>query len=174
MIDIASLDQTDSEQFLEELSKLYPELFEKSKISRIDVQAGWWRIIHVLINSIYAPVTDAQYAHRASIEFPRDDGGAYNERTAKEVQKAIDELPNIAVIKEKFGALRAYAYNGTDRVYNLIEFAEEMSKHTCEICGKPGKMIAQGWYRVRCGEHIEREESDQEDGAIPAHIDDDH
>ena len=58
-------------------------------------------------------------------------------------------------IKEKFGELRFY-YSGIhhDLIDNLIDEAILKSKHTCEICGKEGKLRPdRGWVQTLCDEH---------------------
>lgn len=55
--------------------------------------------------------------------------------------------PNFQVVqvKEKNGALRFYVQNVPDgkkkMVYKLIQEAENRSLLTCELCGKPGRLI---------------------------------
>lgn len=76
-------------------------------------------------------------------------------------------------IKEKFGALRIYhdiypkfseeeikdackkdmqtkyeRYCGF--VYGVIDFAEHLSEHTCELDGAPGTLNTRGWWSTRC------------------------
>jgi hypothetical protein len=58
-------------------------------------------------------------------------------------------------VKEKYGTLRFYV-DDTEHGYeieNLIEDAEAISSKTCEICGKPGELIGERWYRTLCDEH---------------------
>lgn len=52
-------------------------------------------------------------------------------------------------VKEKFGTLRFYVYDGDDVIRNLISEAER----TCEICGAPGVLIRADWYATRCALH---------------------
>ena len=72
----------------------------------------------------------------------------------------------VAQVKEKFGGLRFYyEWKATDDVtmQNRIGLANEDVKEwtrsaeqkadaTCEVCGKPGKLIRTGWWKVRCQE----------------------
>jgi len=63
----------------------------------------------------------------------------------------------VGSIKEKFGELRFYADTEAD---DILEKYTEMSKHTCEICGKPGKhILINGWYLTTCEEHRPKESS---------------
>jgi len=56
-------------------------------------------------------------------------------------------------VKEKFGGLRFYASSADDKQWGMIDMAEAMSEHICEVCGEPGKKIATGWLATRCDAH---------------------
>lgn len=56
----------------------------------------------------------------------------------------------VVQIKEKFGTLRFYVENSTAEDDLDIKVAEEMSSHTCEECGEPGKLKNDGWMRTMC------------------------
>lgn len=57
-------------------------------------------------------------------------------------------------VKEKYGTLRFYIDASDDTIEDLIEEAVEKSSKTCEICGKPGKTITDGyWLSTVCEEH---------------------
>lgn len=168
----------DSDQFFEELAKLYPELMEKSEIGEyIGVDSGWFPIIDVLCGCIYNKLYNAKSRLAGATEYPRDDGDEYLNTTTKEVADELEALPVIVQIKEKFGTMRFYVHNGSDRVYDLIDFAEGMSAVTCEVCGKPGKLDENsGWIKTHCVEHM-RPDKDipvMEDGKISAAIDDEN
>jgi hypothetical protein len=75
-------------------------------------------------------------------------------------------------VKEKFGTLRFYYYGGDDYCRGVEAMADSMTARTCEDCGNPGKLLAQGWYRTLCETHakeqgydwnIEETEEDDED-----------
>lgn len=66
-------------------------------------------------------------------------------------------------VKEKFGRLRIY-WDSPERTESeskhtlpfcdVIAHAEMVSGNTCELCGKPGKVISSGyWLMARCPEH---------------------
>ncbi|PZQ14294.1 MAG: hypothetical protein DI565_12810 [Ancylobacter novellus] len=56
-------------------------------------------------------------------------------------------------IKEKFGTLRAY-HTGGPAVDEVVDWAEEVSEVTCDVCGAPGRLRnTKGWYATRCDEH---------------------
>ena len=63
--------------------------------------------------------------------------------------KAYDPQFQIRQIKEKFGGLRIYL-NTTYEMYPMMNVVESISTRTCEITGKPGKLVSKGgWYRTR-------------------------
>ena len=70
--------------------------------------------------------------------------------------KQISEISpetKIAQVKEKYGVLSFYIYNGTEEVYNLIEEVELKSTSICEWCGKEGRRyVDYGWYRTLCSD----------------------
>ncbi|RYI35371.1 MAG: hypothetical protein EON48_01060 [Acetobacteraceae bacterium] len=57
-------------------------------------------------------------------------------------------------IKEKFGSLRA-SNTGPEDVERIVEWAEEVSLRTCDICGQDGRIRRGGWVSVRCDNHEE-------------------
>jgi hypothetical protein len=60
-------------------------------------------------------------------------------------------------VKEKFGTLRIYYTDNSicpDYVSGVIDFAEHMSVHICEECGKPGKIRGDlSWLKTLCEDH---------------------
>jgi hypothetical protein len=60
---------------------------------------------------------------------------------------ALDPESNcIAVqVKEKFGGLRFYVHGATDKIYDLIEEAEEKSFFVCEDCGTTEGVKTKDW-----------------------------
>lgn len=80
------------------------------------------------------------------------------------IKNLIDELisegwdKKINQIKEKFGGLRFYTGGLTDKGWAIIRKYEELSHHTCEICGKQDETVSTrggGWIRTLCDEHSE-------------------
>ena len=58
-------------------------------------------------------------------------------------------------IKEKYGTLRLYWYGDLPPLgAEIIEAAEHISGHLCEVCGAPGRLQSQhGWWTTRCRDH---------------------
>jgi len=67
---------------------------------------------------------------------------------------AINPDYRIDQIKEKFGGLRFY-FSGIsyDEVSEIIENAEQLSVHTCDICGEKGELRYGDWRVTRCDKH---------------------
>lgn len=64
-----------------------------------------------------------------------------------------------AQVKEKFGTLRFYIDGGDEVTHGMIRVAENMSAHTCEVCGSPGQTRVSGyWHYTSCDAHARGEE----------------
>lgn len=160
----------DSADRFEDLSKSYPELMEKSNIGdAIGVGDGWFDIIDALCENIYRPLFSAKCKLKAAIEYPRDDNGAYLSACEVELNIQMESLPEIVDIKEKFGGLRFYTYNTTERVEDLISFAESMAERTCEVCGSRGRQDNYAnWIKTLCETHSRKpKDTEIQDGKIP-------
>ena len=58
----------------------------------------------------------------------------------------LSETVVASQVKEKFGGLRFYIWNGTDEDYDFIDKAERESIETCENCGsKEAVSATEGW-----------------------------
>ena len=67
------------------------------------------------------------------------------------LNKIKDSGFKIHQIKEKYGTLRVYTDFYKKDVEDLIDEAEELSAITCEMCGKPGVLRANGgWWYTSC------------------------
>ena len=60
----------------------------------------------------------------------------------------------ITQIKEKFGELRWYDEFSTKDIEDIIDKYEDISRHTCIVCGKPATKMSTGWICPYCDEHI--------------------
>ncbi len=66
---------------------------------------------------------------------------------------ALDVLPIVTQVKQKYGGLRFYMSPLTDDMRSLISKAEEDSLQICEICGAKGRLSeVSGWYYMTCCE----------------------
>ncbi len=70
-------------------------------------------------------------------------------------QNRENPIPQVVLlqVKEKFGTLRFYYSGGNDLIRGMAWFAESMSEHICETCGKPGVLRGGGWVVTACDEH---------------------
>ena len=53
-------------------------------------------------------------------------------------------------VKEKYASLRFYLSHSTPVMEGVIALVEDMSAHTCEHCGHPGRQRKGGWIRTLC------------------------
>jgi hypothetical protein len=87
----------------------------------------------------------------------KDKLNADHKNALEALEKAKEELPKVAQIKEKFGTLRFYIDNGNKVAFAIVGYAEDMSETTCEKCGNVGKTYTIGWHKTLCEQHaIER------------------
>lgn len=156
-----------SDQLFEELAKRWPDLIQKSQQQYLGVDEGWFNIIDILCGAMSYDVQQARYKLKYAME---NQGGKYaipiSEAEAN-LAEALDKLPTIAQIKEKFGSLRFYVYNASEKINNYITFAEAMSSRTCEVCGSPGSRRDNGWIKTLCDKHHKEQE---EKNSIPEYI----
>lgn len=143
---------TDDEMF-ERLVKRWPDLMEKSEQQYFGVGAGWYNIIDTLCGSISHEVGSARYKLTYAMEHQGEKYALPIPEAEAALAQAIENLPVIQQIKEKFGGLRFYIYGGTDTTGYYIEFAELLSYRTCEVCGAPGERRTGGWIKTLCDHH---------------------
>lgn len=62
----------------------------------------------------------------------------------------------ITQAKEKWGELSVNYMGGDVHSDGLIDMAEAMSAHVCELCGNPGKLEEGPAFRTRCREHADK------------------
>ncbi len=57
--------------------------------------------------------------------------------------------------REKWGrlSLRFLPLDPADEA--MVAYVEKLSMHICEVCGAPGTLIPEPWYRTRCDAHTE-------------------
>jgi len=94
----------------------------------------------------------AQVNNYEWLEFSLPDG--WVELARKMITECEAEEPNWEIIdlKEKFGAIRCYYVNGTQKIDNIIDKYEQISAKTCCRCGKPATKISTGWILPWCDE----------------------
>ena len=90
---------------------------------------------------------------------------AFGEEWAKEVQNAINKIPDedrdkvyITQLKEKFGQFRQYFSYYTDELASVVHKYEELSKKICIKCGNPTTKTDTHWidpYCDDCAKHID-------------------
>ncbi len=153
----------DIDQHFEELAKRWPDLYQKAQVDYFGVEIGWSGIIDTLCNLISHKVESAKRRLKYELEQPGNSLDSVKiAKLEKEVADALEELPTITQVKEKFGGLRFYVSSATDEVHNYIDFAESMSFRVCEMCGAPGEPRSDGWTKTLCDRHHRERHAESE------------
>ncbi len=92
---------------------------------------------------------------------------AFGMNIVKEIDEILGDYRNeyqITQIKEKWGSLRWYDNGAPDNIYEglckIIDTYEEISKHTCLVCGKYGEInYHDSWLMPLCEKHREAEKN---------------
>jgi len=76
-------------------------------------------------------------------------------KLTEDIEKQLEKTPvaefEIVQVKEKFGGLRYYTSVGNDKIFKMINNAEEKSFKTCEKCGEKGSIDARySWILTLC------------------------
>lgn len=149
----------------DQLYNKYPELFYEKDLSMketcmcwgIECGDGWYNILEVLCSLISVAVRNSKenikrYEKILSKEDLSEKEREFFERNLKE-SKSFPDIVHVNQVKEKFGTLRFYISNNHPVLDAYIDFAEDMSAVTCEVCGNPGSINDGGWLSVRCEDH---------------------
>lgn len=113
----------------------YPELFEdKDKPPTESLMCygcecddGWFDILNGMCRQIYQHI-NSKKENRPSYRFTQ--------------------------IKEKFAGLRVYGIGSDDYIDGVVDMAESISYHTCEVCGDKGFTMSSGfWLKTLCEKH---------------------
>lgn len=82
---------------------------------------------------------------------------AFGIQMCREIKDALtedDDLDRwrIVQLKEKYGEMRLYdsGYKAGSRIPDIIGKYEDLSRHTCIICGKPATKVTMGWISPFC------------------------
>jgi hypothetical protein len=151
----------DHEQEFEELAKRHPDLIQKSHQEYLGVGAGWHNILDVLFGMLSYDVEKARRELQHAMENPTNKYIKPIAELEANLDKALEELPTIVQIKEKFGGLRFYTNGNTDIHDAYINFAERMASQTCERCGCPGSLRNSSWMKTLCDTHHNEAEKER-------------
>lgn len=161
----------------EKLCKDYPEIFKdrhsdaqhSAMCFGFEVDDGWYDMIDFLCSQIMAPVREAeQYVKfvRNQLQKKPEDRDELHKKTYNEfllqsseqhLKNLVENIPVATQVKEKFGGLRFYVANGTEKHHALIHVIEKLSYRVCEECGSmEGTMLYPiGWHRTLCPKHAD-------------------
>lgn len=152
-----------TDQQFENFAKKYPDLFQKSGDFELSVGDGWYNLIDTLFYLISYNLETAKRSLKFAMENPTNKFAKSIPELEAAVAEAMEKLPTIDQVKEKFGGLRFYISGGAEEINNHITFAEIMSTKMCEVCGASGKRRDGGWVSTLCdAHHRERHSKDSE------------
>lgn len=154
------------------LVKRFPEFFKNRYDSAHDTSMcwgfecgdGWFNLLYqtcVLVEGHIKHI-EQQNEFRQKIKDSILSGKEVHETWQEEYKKNLLEPKPVPMfvasqVKEKFGTLRFYYDGGDEYINGVVSFAENSSGHTCEECGKLGKIRHGGWVRTLCDEHAKVE-----------------
>ena len=101
---------------------------------------GWLSIIDNLCKEIVNHIDN----QRKALDYKKERGELVCDEDYENIKITVQQ------VKEKYGGLRFYIYNGDEYVRGMIDFAESFSYKICESCGNPGKLKSEGWWRTLC------------------------
>jgi hypothetical protein len=151
------------DELIQQLMQNHPHLFEKAdnteffRIRGIECEDGWFNIIDVACYMFENDLREAnQTLDHVRRYFPGDHAAIAEAEAA--VAKAIEDLPVIQIVKEKFGTMRFFTLNSSEAVNYYTCFAEAMSVCTCEGCGVPAtlKTTPNGSMKTLCDECLQK------------------
>jgi hypothetical protein len=144
------------EELVEQLMRDHPDLFKKAdqssmfQVRGLECEDGWYNIINTLCVVFESDLKAAE----DRLKWAKGFGSpmlAVQEAEAA-VAAAIEALPVLEIVKEKFGTMRVSARNLNPTTSSYIHFAEAMSACTCEGCGVPAVLKTGGWVKTMCDE----------------------
>ena len=139
------------------LCEKYPFLIPSNRWSGIRITeaggGGYWP-------GDPAEIPEYDYEFTELDDMPEGWRIAFGEQMCEEIREALlkhggeEALSRYRVtqIKEKFGALRWYDFNGNEDADAVIGKYEAISERTCIRCGKPATQISTGWISPWCDE----------------------
>jgi len=145
------------EEFYAEFPEMFPLTINwQGKAVRVHVgcDPGWFDLLWAFCETVRE-----EYAHRKSrcdsARVYRDTNNPYwTDAICDEAEKAFVGVgvPTFEQIKEKFGTLRIYLEGNFNRPFvdGALNCVENMSARVCGLCGNPGTLRQNKWWRVRC------------------------
>ena len=110
------------------------------------------------------PVEDYDYEWTYLDDIPVGWKKAFGVQMCEELRDILIEADcldkyRVVQAKEKFGRLRWYDNGASERIYDRIQGViskyEDISGKTCIKCGRPGKMVNDGWISPWCDDCLQ-------------------
>lgn len=96
-------------------------------------------------------------------ELPNGWINGFCEQMCDELMEALGDYVDewiILQIKEKYGSIRIYHTGCPSDIYNKVEAViskyENISYHTCCVCGEPATEYSKDWVLPYCSKHIKK------------------
>lgn len=137
----------------------------------MECEDGWFHLIDTLCESIQEHVDNPKWVPKKGLlwslmrgwnnvmKFVFQSDIFSKIRYKMSFLERYEEPPHVQVVasqvKEKFGGLRFYVNGADESVHSMINFAEQLSYHVCEECGKMDETVVcmgQSWIRTLCYE----------------------
>jgi len=140
----------------------YPELFRNRNGSPqntamcwgFDCADGWYGLIKSICQFLMSDVNHLKA--RIESEYYKDEE---KDKMRLELIEAEKNIPVVVQVKEKFGGLRFYVHDATEKQHDYIDFAEYLSYQICEECGTMKDVMSYnlGWIKTLCPEHADKQ-----------------
>jgi hypothetical protein len=156
------------QELQDQLYAKYPDIFgdrtkpmtETAMCWGIECGDGWYDIINTLCALIQWKVNSSKKTVELCETWLKEEN--LNENLKHQYTLMLESAKSNEVnqvravqVKEKFGTLRFYTNSVSPEIDAYINFAENMSAITCDVCGNKGKINEGGWLKVRCEQHEE-------------------
>lgn len=129
--------------FVKKYSKIFKEMYGPMNKTcmhwGIECDDGWFFLLDNLCNGIQSHIDHRQESIDKGFAQPEE----------KPIPQVVAKQ-----IKEKYAALRFYYNGGDDYIRSIVQFTENISLKTCELCGvmneEVGQTVKCGWIQTLC------------------------
>lgn len=127
----------------------------------------WWLdrypFLRIKCNDCYPWIKENSDTATWLDELPNGWVNGFCEQMCDELMEALGDYADewiIVQVKEKYGSLRIYHAGLPTDIYDKVEAVinkyEDISYHTCCVCGEPATEYSKDWVLPYCSEHIKK------------------